>query len=120
MKKILIVDDEPDVIELVSSRLEANHYTVVTASDGEEGLHQIQADPPDLVILDIGMPVVNGYEVCSRIKRHEDYQHIPVIMLTAGMRYAHRKQSEHCGADGFISKPYCSERLLDEVRRFIG
>ena len=119
-KTILLVDDEPDVVDLIKNRLEANQYTVMTAQDGHEALEKIYAHKPDLIVLDIMMPGISGYDVCERIKHDPDVCHIPVFILTAKIRYKDKKEGEHCGADAYITKPYSSDLLLDQIRRTIG
>tara|TARA_B100000745_G_scaffold23971_1_gene15926 strand:- start:322 stop:684 length:363 start_codon:yes stop_codon:yes gene_type:complete len=119
MRKILLVDDEPDVIDVIKNRLEQNEFEVIIANDGEEALHKLKSDKPDLVVLDVSMPVISGYEVCARIKHNRDYSHIPVLMLTARIKYTDRKVAQKCGADSYIPKPYSSELLIDEVNKFL-
>lgn len=119
MGRILIVDDEPDVVDLVKNRLEANKYSVITANDGEEALHKVKTEKPDLVVLDVSMPVINGYEVCARLKNESDTSHIPVLMLTARIKYTDKKIADQCGADGYIPKPYSSDMLLQEINKHL-
>jgi CheY-like chemotaxis protein len=83
LMKILIVDDEPDFVSAIQMRLEANGYGVSTAEDGQQALQKIQFERPDLVILDIQMPDVDGYEVCQRLKADPKYRDIPILVLTA-------------------------------------
>ncbi len=117
--RILLVDDELDVLELVKNRLEANDYQVSTANDGEEALHKAKVEKPDLIVLDVMMPVINGYEVCARLKQDKELCQIPVLILTAKIKYADKRIAETCGADGYIPKPYSSEILLDEINKFL-
>jgi len=80
-KKILIVEDEPELVKALQIRLQEN-YKLIVASDGEEGLKKAKEIVPDLIILDIILPGIDGYQVCQALKRDEKYKHIPVIMLT--------------------------------------
>src|SRR3989339_345444 len=81
-KKILVVDDEPDVVKLLKVRLEASGYAVIEAYDGQEGLDKAHNEMPDLIILDLMLPKLNGYQVCRMLKFDEDYKNIPIIILT--------------------------------------
>ena len=118
-RKILVVDDEPEVVELVKNRLEDNDYEVITANDGEEALYRANTEMPNLIILDIMMPVIDGYDVCVRLKTDRKLCHIPILMLSAKIRYNDKKIAEQCGANAYIPKPYSSEMLLDEINKFL-
>ena len=83
MEKILVVDDDKILTKLVRTRLEAENYRVFVASNGEEALHVLEKKKPDLVLLDIMMPGIDGFETCERIRSQPAYRHLPVIMLTA-------------------------------------
>ncbi|MEI8345244.1 MAG: response regulator, partial [Candidatus Omnitrophota bacterium] len=81
-KKILIIDDEPDLMKIAVTRISKAGYTVLQAGDGKAGLAMVESEKPDLVLLDLAMPVMDGYEVCLRIKGSEASQHIPVVLFT--------------------------------------
>ena len=81
--RILLVDDEPDIVETVAFMLQTRNYSVSVASGGLEGIQKAKSEHPDLVLLDIMMPDVDGYDVCMRLKSDEETKHIPIIMLTA-------------------------------------
>lgn len=117
--RILVVDDEPNIVELVKNRLEANQFEVITAADGLEALEKARAHRPHVIVLDIMMPVISGYEVCARLKQDVDLKNIPVLILTAKIKYTDKRIAEHCGADCYIPKPYCSEMLVEEINKFI-
>jgi DNA-binding response OmpR family regulator len=120
-KKILIVDDEPHILMMVSSRLKAGGYEVITASDGKSGLALARAENPDLVLLDIMMPGVDGYEVCSELKHDERFQKIPVILFTAkASEEDERIGIEDCGADAYLKKPFDPNSLLEKVAELLG
>ena len=118
-KKILVVDDEPEVVELVKNRLEDNNYEVITANDGEEALYRANTEMPNLIILDIMMPVIDGYDVCARLKTDSKLCHIPILMLTAKIKYNDKKIAERYGADAYIPKLYSSEMLLGQINKFL-
>lgn len=119
MSTILIVDDDEEILELVKNRLENHGYETVTAIDGGEALHKVRIQRPDMIVLDVSMPILSGYEVCARLKSDEATRHIPVLILTGHIRYADKKIAEHCGADGYLPKPYSSEMLLDEIAKHL-
>ena len=105
MKKILIVDDEPDALKMVTLTLQAEGYQVVTGSDGEEALRLAQAEHPDLIMLDVMMPKLNGYEVARRLRRLPEFSQVPILFLSA------RGQVE--GMPG-------TERVAVELRHLVG
>jgi DNA-binding response OmpR family regulator len=115
-KKILVIDDEHDLLALVKFRLEANDYIVVTAADGEEGLLLFKNEKPDLVLLDIIMPKLDGFSVCQTLKKDPLNKDIPVIMLTAKDRPDDIKQAQRCGASGYVIKPFDAETLLFNIK----
>ena len=115
-KKILVVDDEPDFVEFLSIRLKSSGYDVISASDGESGLKKAQKEKPDLIILDILMPKINGFELCKRLKENEFTKDMPVIMLTALAREQDLSKGLKEGADCFITKPFNSADLLYEIK----
>ena len=115
-KKILLVDDDPVILRLLASRLKNSGYGVVSASDGESGLKKAIAKKPDLVLLDIIMPGLNGFEVCKRLKENDKTKDIPVIMLTALAGENDLSKSLEEGADCFITKPFRAVDLLHEIK----
>lgn len=118
-KKILVVDDEPDLIKFVKARLEKNDYEVLTAVDGEGAMQVMEAARPDLVVLDILLPKLDGYRVCELIKKDQRYAGIPVIMLTAKDQKDDILLGKKIGADAYITKPFESDLLLYNVRKFL-
>ncbi|MGB2706079.1 MAG: response regulator [Candidatus Omnitrophota bacterium] len=119
-KKVLVVDDEPDVLKIVGFRLKSAGYEIKKASDGQEALDLIKKDRPDLVLLDLRMPVMDGYEVCRRIKSDENLKDIPVIFLTASSGATIKDKAYEYKADDYIIKPFEPEELLRKVKKFIG
>src|SRR6478672_8369842 len=103
--RILIVDDHEDNIELLRARLEARGYTIDSAMDGEEALHAIAKSPPDLVLLDVMMPRIDGFEVVRRVKANRSLPFIPIILQTALDSTEHKVEGLDAGADDYITKP---------------
>jgi len=116
---ILIVDDEEDVLELVRYNLDKNSYCVETATTGEEALTKARAKLPDLVILDLMLPGIDGLEVCKKLKSDTKTQHIPVIMLTAKGEEADIVTGLELGADDYVTKPFSPKVLIARVRRIL-
>lgn len=123
-KKILVVDDDPHIVSLIKTRFEANRYEVITANDGEECIEKILSDKPDLVILDIMMPKVDGYNVLVGIKEIRaitgELPEIPVIVLTAVADPRVREMVEKEQIVDYIIKPFDSADLLAKVKKALG
>ena len=119
-KKILVVDDEPNIVKLIANRLKANNYDVVTACDGQETLELVQKEKPDLVILDLMLPKLNGYKVCSVLKSNEEYKSTPIVMLTARTEARDIKEGLQVGGEAYITKPFKSDLLLGIVQGLLG
>ena len=119
-KKIIVIDDEPDMVFLLQSRLEAAGYRVSAASDGAQGLDRIRKEVPDLVILDVMMPKVNGYQVCREIRKNPDTQNIPVLMLTAKSQESDRFWGIETGANAYLTKPFDAIELMNTVQKLLG
>jgi class 3 adenylate cyclase len=113
--KILVVDDNEQNVELLEAYL-ANKYEVLKAYNGEEALEKVKADPPDLILLDIMMPGLNGYEVCRRLKEGERTKFIPVVMVTSLKEREERVKGLEVGADDFLTKPVDRVELLARVK----
>ena len=118
-KKILVVDDEPDILKVVTFRVKKMEYEVVTATNGQEALDLIQKEEPDLILLDIRLPVMNGYEVCQRVKTNEKLKHIPIIFLTASSASKIAEKVKEFNADDYLIKPFDFEELLKKIKNFI-
>ncbi len=110
---ILVAEDEPRYVWAIQANLEARGYEVITASDGQEAVQLVADAQPDLILLDIKMPVMNGYEACSRIR---EFSTVPIIMITAMAEEADRVLGLDLGADDYISKPFSVPELLARVR----
>ena len=124
MKKILIVDDDPEVVELVRNRLEANHYEVASAADGQIGIKKAQKEKPDLILMDIMMPNLPGGDAVRLLKSDVATKHIPLIFLTAvTANIPQGEEGRGINVDGqyytAIAKPFKPEKLLFEIGRLI-
>ena len=115
-KKILLVDDEPHIIMMLENRMKHVGYEVITACEGQEALTKAKKEKPDLIILDLMLPKLDGYKVCRMLKFDEKYKHIPIIMLSARAQEADKKMGETVGADGYVTKPFEPQVLLGKVK----
>ncbi|HRZ39728.1 MAG TPA: response regulator [Candidatus Omnitrophota bacterium] len=119
-KKILIVDDERDIVEVVRMRLETRGYEVFAAYNGRQGLERVKDVMPDLVILDIMMPEINGSTLCGMLKFDERYKHIPIVMLSVKARDIDREIGGKVKADAYLTKPFEAQQLIEIVNNLIG
>ncbi|MFA4992483.1 MAG: response regulator [Candidatus Omnitrophota bacterium] len=117
--RVLIVDDEPGIIEMLTMRLEACDYQVISASDGQEGLDKARTEKPDLIILDLMLPKIDGYKVCRMLKFDERHKQIPIILFTARAQESDIKLGEEVGADAYITKPFEPDILLAKVDQLL-
>jgi DNA-binding response OmpR family regulator len=115
-KKILIADDEPNIVAALEFLLQRNGYEVHVARNGEDALKLVEDCNPDLVLLDVMMPVRSGYEVCKRIRERADWRHIKIIMLSAKGRDAEVNKGLSIGADLYITKPFSTRELMDKIK----
>jgi len=118
-KRILIVDDEKDIAETTRFRLEFEGFECLMARDGEEALIKAKKGNPDLILLDIMMPKMNGYQVCRLLKSDEKYRHIPIIMLTAKAQESDKFWGKESGADDYITKPFKMEKLIEKIQGYL-
>jgi two-component system alkaline phosphatase synthesis response regulator PhoP len=118
-KRILIVDDEPDVLMLTSLRLEKHGYEILTAANGKDAFDSIWKEKPDLVLLDLIIPITYGTEVCRRVKNDKDLKHIPIILYTAHGEVMTGEKAKSFGADDYIAKPFDAEELLNKIERLL-
>ena len=117
--KILIVEDEESLLKLESILLTSKGYDVKGVSTGQEALDALEEEKPDLVLLDIMLPEIDGFEVCRRIKSSPDTKNIPVIMLTAKKSREDMERGEKVGADWYITKPFKSAMVIKTIQRFM-
>jgi DNA-binding response OmpR family regulator len=118
---ILVVDDEPDIVKLVAKIMEARGYRVTTAKDGEDALAAVARDRPDVVVLDLNLPKLDGHEVCKRLKSAEATRAIPVVMMTAAyVTVDDATRGLGLGADEYVVKPFMREVMLHNVERLLG
>ena len=119
MKKILIVDDEQDIVESLKFVLEANDYTCYSAYNGEDGLRLAKEIVPDLMILDVMMPQINGYKISRLLKFDAKNKNIPILMVTARSQDEDKLIGEETGADEYITKPFEIDELVNKVNRYL-
>jgi two-component system alkaline phosphatase synthesis response regulator PhoP len=122
-KKVLIVDDEPHIrllLEQTLDALEDEGVELLTASNGQEALDTLAAEKPDLVLLDVMMPLVNGFDVCKRLKANPELKHIYVMMLTAKGQEFDRAMGEEVGVDRYVTKPFDPDEILDRAAEVLG
>lgn len=119
-KRILIVDDEEDMRYAVKMQLEANGYEVLTAKDGQEGLTFARKEMPDLIILDLMLPKLDGYQVCRMLKFDNKYKNIPIVIFTARAQSDDEELGYQVGADAYVAKPFDPKRLLGKIKDLLG
>jgi len=119
-KKILVVEDEPAILKYLVLRLHSKGYEVTTAIDGEKAMECIDADLPDLVLLDIKLPKMNGYEVCRRIKDNHRLQHIPVIYASADASIRLTENADLFRAEDYLIKPFTPEEMFEKIETYLG
>lgn len=116
---VLIVDDEPFIVETLRFALEKTGYTCLAAFDGEEAMRIVRAQNPGLLLLDVMLPKLNGFQICRLLKFDERYRHIPIVMLTARAQERDRLLGQETGADAYVTKPFDLPELLRLVSRFL-
>jgi len=119
MSKILIVDDEVELNHLIKKRLEVDRYQVITAYDGKEGIEKVKSENPDLIILDVYMPEMDGFEVCRILKGDDRYKKIPIIFLSAMAQQNDYNFGKEVGADAYIAKPFEPTILLAKIESLL-
>jgi len=118
-KKLLLVDDEKDMVFAVKLQLEAYGYEVTTATDGQEALEKARREKPDLIILDLMLPKIDGYKVCRMLKFDEKYKKIAIVMFTARVQKSDEKIGFEVGADAYITKPFEPQVLLAKIKELL-
>ena len=120
-KRILIIDDEPDIMDIATVRLKHLGYEIISAIDAEEGMDILKRDTPDLILLDLLLPKMQGDELCKKLKSDEKYKKIPIVLFTASAIRPNLPQMlKDIGADACILKPFDPKELLNTVKKFIG
>jgi two-component system alkaline phosphatase synthesis response regulator PhoP/two-component system response regulator VicR len=117
--KILVCDDERSIVRLIQVNLERQGWSVVTAYDGKEGLEKIRAEKPDICVLDVMMPYMDGFEVLKNLRREPETQNLPVVMLTAKAQDKDVFEGYHFGADVYLTKPFNPAELVTFIKRII-
>jgi DNA-binding response OmpR family regulator len=118
-KKILVVDDEVDLVETIRFPLEMEGFTVLVSYNGEDALNQARKENPDLILLDLMLPKLDGYKVCRLLKFDERYKHIPILMLTAKTQEKDKILGKETGADEYITKPFDIDDLMKRVKGYL-
>jgi len=118
--KILVVDDEIYIVHILDFSLGIEGYEVMTALDGEQALAKVAQDKPDLIVLDIMMPKLDGYETCKALKSNPETKDIPVILLSAKGRNVDQKVGFEVGADDYITKPFSPRKLVERINAILG
>ena len=115
MKKILIVEDEGELLDLMKMRLEANNYEVVGACDGKDGYEKACKEKPDLILLDLMLPKIDGFWVCNLLKHDKRHECVPIIIMTAKSGDTDQELAKKCGADAYMQKPCDIDKLLAKI-----
>ena len=119
-KRILLVEDEEDMVYAVTIQLEAAGFEVLAADNGQDGLKKAKKEKPDLIILDLMLPKMDGYKVCGLLKADTRYNKIPIILFTARAQESDKKLGEEVGADAYITKPFDHRVLLGKIKELLG
>ena len=117
--RILVVDDEPDLIRVLEFGLKASGYTVEVASDGQEGLKKAREIKPDVILLDLMLPKLDGYKVCRLLKFDDRFKHIPIIILSARTQEGDQTLALEMGANRFVTKPYDFAEILGYIETLL-
>ncbi len=120
MTTILVAEDERDIRELITFTLKYHGFEVITADNGEQALQLASEAQPDLLLLDVRMPRLSGYEVCQRVKQQESTRHIPVVFLSAKGQEAEIQQGRQAGAVDYILKPFSPQELAERLKALLG
>ena len=118
-KKILVVEDDLVTQRVLSANLKKNGYDVITTEDGQEGLNLAREEKPNLIILDVMLPKLNGYKICKMLKFDEKYKHIPIIMFTSRAEDSDKKTGMETGADTYINKPLDAKVLMAKIEELL-
>ncbi|WP_192034555.1 response regulator [Halomonas sp. YLGW01] len=119
MAKVLVVDDEPNIVLSLEFLMQQAGFEVMTAADGESALVRVAEAPPDLVLLDISLPGISGFDVLERLRGDPALTRLPIIMLTAHGREVEREKGLALGADDYITKPFSTQALVEKVKALL-
>jgi len=119
MKKILLVEDDPDILESLKITLTLKGYQVSTLTDGQGVCEKVRTSRPDLVVMDVMMPAVDGYQACQALKSDERTKMVPVILLSARTQKTEVEMGFSAGADRYLSKPFMNDDLLDTIQSLL-
>ncbi len=119
IQKILLVEDEKNIILGVKTCLEVANYDVLVVEDGEKAMETVISEKPDLILLDLMLPKLDGFAVCRELKTKEGTKNIPIVVLTAKVEEESRKRAMEAGADSYMTKPFRPEELWQEIKKFI-
>lgn len=119
-KRILVVDDELELVTAIEIRLNTAGYEVLIANDGQQALDKARKEIPDLIILDLMLPKMDGYKVCALLKRDTKYGKIPIIMLTARAQESDAQMGKEVGADAYITKPFDHKVVMAKIKELLG
>ena len=117
--RIVVIEDDPNILTLISQTLRREGYEVFTASDGTEGLRKVKENNPQLVVLDISLPGLDGYQVCHQLRTEQATSQLPVIMVTAMSRPSDQRRGFENGADDYLPKPFMLSELLMRVQSLL-
>lgn len=119
-KRVLVVDDEPNIVMSLEFLMRRAGFEVQVARNGKEALAALDGPPPDLLLLDVMMPEFDGYEVCERVRGRPEWNRTKIIMLTARGRDVERERGLALGADAYVTKPFSTRDLVEQVKRMLG
>jgi two-component system alkaline phosphatase synthesis response regulator PhoP len=117
--KVLIVDDEPDLVQTLQDRLEMNGYSIVTAGNGREGLERALEEKPDIILLDVIMPIMDGLQMLEALSKHPECKKCAVIMLTARSQRQDIVRAKTCGVEDYVVKPFDLSELIEKIENVL-
>jgi two-component system, OmpR family, alkaline phosphatase synthesis response regulator PhoP len=118
-QRILVVDDEPDIVEVIKQRLQGAGFEILIAEDGYKGLEMARKEKPDLIILDLMLPKIEGYKVCRMLKFDKEFSYIPIIILTARSQPVEEEIGYSTGANLYLTKPFDGNSLVEKVKELL-
>ncbi len=119
MAKVLVVDDEPNIVLSIEFLMQQAGFDVVTAEDGESALESVAETPPDLILLDISLPGISGFDVLEQLRNDPRHARLPIIMLTAHGREVEKEKGLALGADEYVTKPFSTQALVEKVKSLL-